>query len=741
MATLEALTVELSRMNDRVSKLEVERTNQAGTVAQVQAQVGQMTLASDGIRQLAQTTATDAAALKAKIDNIEQFVRDMARRVDDCVKGTKADRSDFSKKQDFKTMKVYSGEPKEFQSWLFQLRMRMTEHDKVYGDVFAWIKDLPTVPSQASFDTIVLDANHPADPAAFTKACVELWGVLHKKTGDKVETIIHNHEVEPEHLRGPMVLHRLMQDAQGMTGHRATKLTELILQPKATTLALLQDRFEKWEAHVRELLTDSKKSLPDCALATGLKAMLPADMQKYLSENPDRYTTTEEIKTYIRSALSMRREHFFAGMSANLGSTPAAKAAKAPKDEEMPQAMEMREQPGQDEEEDDEPQDQFSELDTYGVWKINGACHKCGQWGHMARDCYRSGKGSDGKSNNGQGKFGKGGKDNKGGSGKDGGPYGKNQQWPQWPNFQKGMSYGNWSNQNYGKGFGKNWYGKGKGQAFGMADGGNVNGWGSPFQPPTVGPQSFSLTTEHQKVQLPPRRVELSSRRTWELSNAFQVLQVSDEDYPDVETSKSVTVDQKDKLPRAVFEGVNQKKKTKAKKTKNAQPGHHAVPLEHTVNCLAVDQAQVHHLNSGGGQFVETVIDSGSTAHVMSDKDVAAYRAVDSPGSKAGQVFLSASGGRMANKGVKHLPVHTQEGDKFGLSYQIAEVSKCLTSVGELCDAADGSNFVVFHKTGGYIASPAAGTMTQFERAPNGGAYLLKVWVPDPADGSFPRQG
>ena len=83
MATLEALTAELSRMNDRVSKLEVERTNQAGTVAQVQAQVGQVTLASDGVRQLAQTTATDAAALKAKFDNIEQFVRDLAQRVDD----------------------------------------------------------------------------------------------------------------------------------------------------------------------------------------------------------------------------------------------------------------------------------------------------------------------------------------------------------------------------------------------------------------------------------------------------------------------------------------------------------------------------------------------------------------------------------------------------------------------------------------------------------------------------------
>ena len=123
MATVESLTNELRQL--------------VGSFAQVQTQVGQLTLAHDSIRQLAQTTSADGAALKAKYDNIEQVVRELAQKVDECLKGTKAARDDFTKKQDFKTMKIYSGEPKEFQSWMFQLRMRLTEHDRVYEHVFS----------------------------------------------------------------------------------------------------------------------------------------------------------------------------------------------------------------------------------------------------------------------------------------------------------------------------------------------------------------------------------------------------------------------------------------------------------------------------------------------------------------------------------------------------------------------------------------------------------------------------
>ena len=323
-------------------------------------------------------------------------------------------------------MKVYNGEAKEFQSWFFQVRMRLTEHAGVYAHVFTWIKQLKQSPDQRAFEDLVMDPNNPADPTEFGKACKELWGVLHKKTGDKVDTIIHNHETEDVHLRGPMVLYRLIQDAQGMTGHRATKLTELILQPKPVPLTTLQDRFERWEAHVRELMTDGDTSLPDCALATGLKAMLPTDMQKFLADNPDRYTTTEEINTYIRSTLSLRREHFFAGVS-NPGPGAGKAAVKQPRDEDVPMPQAHQVTPhsacgtlpeGSHEEADDNQE----EHDLNAVWRINGTCHRCGAWGHMQRDCHKFNNGGDKGGKNGE----KGGKGKKGKSdGKGNGSPGK----------------------------------------------------------------------------------------------------------------------------------------------------------------------------------------------------------------------------------------------------------------------------------------------------------------------------
>ena len=96
----------------------------------------------------------------------------------------------------------------------------------------------------------------------------------------------------------------------------------------------------------------------------------------------------------------------------------------------------------------------------------------------------------------------------------------------------------------------------------------------------------------------------------------------------------------------------------------------------------------------------------------------------------------------MKNEGEKYIPIVTEEGDHFGMTYQVAPVAKGLTSVGELCDEGRGDNFVVFHKGGGYIACPAAGTVTAFERSAKNGAYLLRLWVPDPvSDRDFARQG
>ena len=99
----------------------------------------------------------------------------------------------------------------------------------------------------------------------------------------------------------------------------------------------------------------------------------------------------------------------------------------------------------------------------------------------------------------------------------------------------------------------------------------------------------------------------------------------------------------------------------------------------------------------------------------------------ESEGSRRGQVYHSASGDRLPNRGQKELDVVTEEGDKFRMTYQIADITKPLLSVGAATDAGDGRNYVVFHRTGGWIAKPELGTRTHFSR--KDGVYMLQTWL------------
>ena len=65
----------------------------------------------------------------------------------------------------------------------------------------------------------------------------------------------------------------------------------------------------------------------------------------------------------------------------------------------------------------------------------------------------------------------------------------------------------------------------------------------------------------------------------------------------------------------------------------------------------------------------------------------------ESPGSKRGQCYVSASAGRMPNMGQQVLNIQTDEGIDTTVLYQIAEVSRPLTSVSATCDRG---NWVVY---------------------------------------------
>ena len=92
--------------------------------------------------------------------------------------------------------------------------------------------------------------------------------------------------------------------------------------------------------------------------------------------------------------------------------------------------------------------------------------------------------------------------------------------------------------------------------------------------------------------------------------------------------------------------------------------------------------------------------------------------------------------------GQKVLNIQTNEGKDTTVLYQIAEVSRPLTSVSATCDKG---NWVVYTPHGGFIMNCRTGERTSFER--QGGIYELDLWIRDEDNrgssppSSFPRQG
>ena len=68
--------------------------------------------------------------------------------------------------------------------------------------------------------------------------------------------------------------------------------------------------------------------------------------------------------------------------------------------------------------------------------------------------------------------------------------------------------------------------------------------------------------------------------------------------------------------------------------------------------------------------------------------------------------------------------MRTNEGEDIQAKYQVAPVTKPLTSVAKVCDQGQ---LVLFHQHGGYIVDPNSNRVTEFERARD--VYTLDTWM------------
>ena len=124
---------------------------------------------------------------------------------------------------------------------------------------------------------------------------------------------------------------------------------------------------------------------------------------------------------------------------------------------------------------------------------------------------------------------------------------------------------------------------------------------------------------------------------------------------------------------------------------------------------------------------MRSVMDSGCGESVMPPGAVPSYAIQESPGSRRGQNYLAASKHTVPNLGQQIFNIETDEKKSGHLKYQVAQVSRPLNAVSEVCDAVEG-NRVMMGKNGGVIFNiHDERQQTWFGR--ENGIYVFDYWI------------
>ena len=134
-------------------------------------------------------------------------------------------------------------------------------------------------------------------------------------------------------------------------------------------------------------------------------------------------------------------------------------------------------------------------------------------------------------------------------------------------------------------------------------------------------------------------------------------------------------------------------------------------------------------MESQGWSRVECVLDSGAADSVCPRSMAPEFPVEDTEASRAGVYYTAADGGRIANVGQQALPVALENGARTVATFQVADVSRPLMSVGRVCEMG---NRVLFGAGGGYILNIATGGVTPFYRKE--GVYVFMMWIPPLAE-------
>ncbi len=135
--------------------------------------------------------------------------------------------------------------------------------------------------------------------------------------------------------------------------------------------------------------------------------------------------------------------------------------------------------------------------------------------------------------------------------------------------------------------------------------------------------------------------------------------------------------------------------------------------------------------------MVKVAIDSGAGSHVMPPADLEGYALEPSPASIRGKGFVAANGGRIDNLGQCHIKMGQKGENGMKTTVQVAEVSRPLMSVSQICDAHS-DNRVIFSASEGIVMRNGT-VLARYPRC--GGLYVAEMEIDDAKPAGFRGQG
>ncbi len=176
------------------------------------------------------------------------------------------------------------------------------------------------------------------------------------------------------------------------------------------------------------------------------------------------------------------------------------------------------------------------------------------------------------------------------------------------------------------------------------------------------------------------------------------------------------------------------------KGTARTSPSSSSMSSSVVVGCLEVEAGDEEILATDAPRTIKVAADSGAGDHVAAEELVGAHLVVPSPGSRNGCHFVSASGGRMKNRGEAKLKLNDpRAGTILTSTCQVADVTRAVYSVSKMCDEGC---VVTFTDAEGIVTKDGK-VVARFVR--EGGLYVAEMKILGSADDTrpspFTRQG